>query len=135
MTLTHSISVSQLSWFRLVHRFCIWTFALTACWLVVGFPVVALLVIGTSLVAISLQAVLPFSAVMGVIGGVFAVNVVLLLIGATLLTAWGVYPEQLAGFRWLRPSRQQPIQAMFAACPLTCDRLGPATNLALVSSR
>ncbi|PZD75431.1 hypothetical protein C1752_00526 [Acaryochloris thomasi RCC1774] len=121
MTLAQLLPPPRLLFVDLIQRFCIWTFSLTVCWLVVGFPVVALLVIGTSLVAISLQAVLPFSTIMVVGGGVLAANVTFLIVGAALLTAWGVHPRQLSGVGWPKSLAQEPV--VFASCPLTCDRV------------
>lgn len=124
MTLSQAVPMVRPSMARTIRRFFIWTFSLTVCWLVVGFPVVALVVIGASLVAVSLQAVLPFSAIAVVAGSVLAVNVMLILTGAALLTVWGLHPHQLSGFGWLTST--QTTKATFASCPLTCDRLSPS---------
>ncbi|KAI9135616.1 hypothetical protein ON05_014790 [Acaryochloris sp. CCMEE 5410] len=104
-----------------VKCFFIWIFTLTVCSLVVGFPVVALVFISGTLLALSLQIVLPMSAIALVAGCILAVNMILLMITALSLTAWGIHPHQAPGLLWLNPNTKPQTPVLFAACPLTCD--------------
>ncbi|MGB8702472.1 MAG: hypothetical protein WCD18_23895 [Thermosynechococcaceae cyanobacterium] len=97
MTLAQAQSLPKNQLLTLIRSFLIWTFALTVCWLVVGFPLVFLILTIGSLFAISLQAVLPMSAVLVVGGGILVANVLAILVGAALLTLKGIHPHEV---RW-----------------------------------
>ncbi|WP_315874899.1 hypothetical protein [Acaryochloris marina] len=101
--------------------FLIWVFTLTVCWLVVGFPVVALIFISGALLALGLQIVLPMSSIALVAGFILTANVIILLGAAGSLTVWGIHPHQSPGLLWLNPKTNKQTPAIFAACPLTCD--------------
>ncbi len=105
-----------------VKSFLVWTFTLTVCWLVVGFPVVVLMVTFGSLVAIALQAVLPMSAVVLVAGGILSANVLAIIAGAAMLTLKGIHPHQVRWLSWLNGRANPQHSPVYAACPLTCDR-------------
>ncbi|WP_404789364.1 hypothetical protein [Altericista sp. CCNU0014] len=107
---------------KMVRSFLIWTFTLTVCWLVVGFPLVFLILTVGSLFAISLQAILPTSAVLVVAGAILSVNVLVILFGAALLTLKGIHPHEVQWLRWLNGQANPSHGAVFASCPLTCDR-------------
>ena len=106
----------------MLKSFFTWTFTLTVCGLVVGFPVVVLMVTGGALAAIALQAVLPMSAVLLVAGSLLLVNVAAILIGATLLTWKGIHPHDVRWLRWVNGEANPSHSSKYAACPLTCDR-------------
>lgn len=121
MTISSSLPFPTWSLGETIQCFSIWTFALTVCWLVVGFPVVALIFISGSLLALGLQVVLPMSAIAVVAGCILAANVIVLILTAALLTAWGIHPRHAPGLQWLNSKKNIPTPVAFAACPLTCD--------------
>lgn len=122
MMLAQAPHIKRLPLVLLVKSFLVWTFTLTVCWLVVGFPVVVLMVTFGSLVAIALQAVLPMSAVVLVAGGILSANVLAILAGAAVLTMKGIHPHQVRWLRWLNGQANPEHSPVYAACPLTCDR-------------
>ena len=105
-----------------VKSFLVWTFVLTVCWLVVGFPLVFLILTIGSLFAISLQAIMPMSAVFIVAGGILCANVLAILFGAGMLTSKGIHPHQVSWLRWHSGQSAPHQKSVYAACPLTCDR-------------
>lgn len=104
-----------------VKSFLIWSFTLTVCLLVVGFPLVVLMVTVGCLAALVLQSVLPMSAVLLVAGSLVGGNVLLILLSAAILTIKGAHPQQVRWLHWLH-GEPSPLKApIFAACPLTCE--------------
>lgn len=124
MTISPSLPFPNWSLGETIKCFSIWIFTLTVCWLVVGFPVVALIFIGGSLLALGLQIVLPMSAIAVVAGCILAANVIILVGTAASLTAWGIHPHHAPGLIWLKPEIKKTTPVVFAACPLTCDSQG-----------
>jgi hypothetical protein len=104
-----------------IRGFLIWTFTLTVCLLVVGFPVIFLMVTIGALLAIALQSVLPVSAVLLVAGGLLGANVLGIMIGAGILTFKGVHPSDVHWLNWLHGGTDVLHKPIYAACPLTCD--------------
>lgn len=121
MTLTQVQEMPKNQAVTVIRSFLIWTFTLTVCWLVVGFPLVFLILMIGSLFAISLEAVLSTSAVLVVAGGILSINVLLVMLGAGLLTAKGIHPHQVHWLRWLNGQANPDHGVVFASCPLTCD--------------
>ena len=113
--------VRKNSYAGLVKSFLIWSFTLTVCLLVVGFPVGALVVTIGLLATIVLQTVLPASAVLLVTGSIFTLNLAVVLVGAALLAIKGVHPEQVSWLSWLHGQRQLIQAPIYASCPLTCQ--------------
>ena len=109
------------SYFGLIKSFLIWSFTLTVCLLVVGFPVGALLVTVGLLATIILQTVLPASAVLLVTGGIFSLNLAIVSIGAAVLTLKGVNPEEVSWLNWLHGQKNLLSSPVYASCPLTCQ--------------
>lgn len=105
----------------MVKTFLIWTFTLAVCLLVVGFPLIVLMVTVGCLLAIALQSVLPVSAVLLVAGSLISINVLAVILGATLLTFKGVHPEEVRWLNWLHGEPDALHTSVYAACPLTCD--------------
>jgi energy-coupling factor transporter transmembrane protein EcfT len=105
----------------MLKSFFIWTFALTVCLLIVGFPLVILMVTIGSLLAVVLQSVMPFSAVLVVAGSILSINILSILIGAAVLTLKGVHPQDVDWLRWLHGEENPRNTSVYAACPLTCD--------------
>lgn len=104
-----------------VKSFLIWTFTLTVCLLVVGFPIVVLMVTIAAIMAVALQSILPVSAVLLVAGSLIGVNVLLILLGATILTIKGIHPKEVHWLHWLHGDPDPLHTSVYAACPLTCD--------------
>ncbi|HEY9900928.1 MAG TPA: hypothetical protein V6D43_00605 [Candidatus Sericytochromatia bacterium] len=105
----------------MVKTFLIWTFTLAVCLLVVGFPLIVLMVTVGCLLAIALQSVLPVSAVLLVAGSLISINVLAVILGATVLTFKGVHPEEVRWLNWLHGEPDALHTSVYAACPLTCD--------------
>ncbi|QUY42627.1 hypothetical protein HRE53_12545 [Acaryochloris sp. 'Moss Beach'] len=122
MTLAEASHLKQPSFVFIAKSFLIWTFTLTVCWLVVGFPLVVLMATGGALAAVALQAVLPMSAVALVAGGILAANALAIIVGAAMLTFKGIHPHEVRWLRWLNGKANPISSTIYAACPLTCDR-------------
>jgi uncharacterized membrane protein YhaH (DUF805 family) len=120
MMLTQKHNLTQTYSFAFVNSFLIWSFTLTVCLLVVGFPVVVLMATIGALAAIVLQSVLPVSAVLVVAGAILVANVLAILVGAVMLTAKGIHPREVSWLNWLHGEDRKPEAAIYAACPLTC---------------
>jgi hypothetical protein len=121
MTLAKTESLGRLNFFLMIKSFLIWTFTLTVCLLVVGFPLIVLMVTIGSLAAIALQSVLPISAVALVAGGIVGANILAVVLGASVLSFKGIHPHEVSWLRWLNGQADPRHSAVYAACPLTCD--------------
>lgn len=104
-----------------VKSFLVWTFALSVCLLVVGFPLVVLMATVSVLLAITLHPILPVSTVLLVAGGAILVNSVAVLATALVLTLKGIAPEDVSWLSWLHGDEQPQTTKVYAACPLTCS--------------
>lgn len=104
----------------MLKSFLLWSFVLTVCLLVVGFPLVVLMMTVGALSAIILQSVLPISSVLLVAGMIIGINILAILISAALLTAQGVHPHEVSWLHWLQGEIKTSHQAVYASCPLTC---------------
>ena len=113
--------VQKNSYLGLIKSFLIWSFTLTVCLLVVGFPVGALVATIGILATIILQSVFPASAVLLVTGSIFTLNLAVVIIGATFLALKGVDPEQVSWLSWLHGQKQLLKTPVYASCPLTCQ--------------
>ena len=113
--------VQKSSYLGFIKSFVIWSFTLTVCLLVVGFPVGALVVTIGILATVVLQTVLPASAVLLVTGSIFTVNLAVVLVGAAFLALKGVHPEQVSWLSWLHGQKQLIKAPIYASCPLTCQ--------------
>jgi len=120
MTFAKAQSFKNLNFLLLTRSFLIWTFMLCVCFLVVGFPVIALMVTAGALLAIALQSVLPVSAVLLVIGSIVAANLLVIMFSAAVLTSKGVYPHEVTWLSWLANPAKSLHTSIYAACPLTC---------------
>lgn len=104
----------------LTKSFLLWSFTLAVCLLVVGFPIGVLLVTVGIFATVILQAILPASAVVLVVGSLVALNFLIVFVGAAILTLRGIHPQEVSWLHWLHgqdSSRNNPI---YASCPLTC---------------
>ena len=113
--------VRKNSYLDSIKSFLIWTFTLTVCLLVVGFPAGALVVTIGLLATIILQTVIPASAVLVVTGSIFALNIAVVLLGAAILSLKGIYPEQVSWLSWLHGQSNLVNAPIYASCPLTCQ--------------
>lgn len=121
MELTTRESLTKSYSLVMVRNFLIWAFTLIVCLLVVGFPLIVLMVTIGGLLTITLQAVLPVSAVLLVAGSMIGINLLAVLLGAALLTFKGVDPREVSWLHWLHGEPDALHTSVYAACPLTCD--------------
>lgn len=121
MQLTTREGLAKTYFLVTVKSFLIWTFTLAVCLLVVGFPLIVLMVTVGALLAVSLHAILPISAVLLVAGSLVAANVMAVLVGAAILTFKGIRPEDVRWLSWLHGDSDPLYTSVYAACPLTCD--------------
>jgi hypothetical protein len=121
MVLTKSLSSTKSYSFNTIKSFLIWTFTLSVCLLVVGFPIVMLMVVVGSVLSIALQSIMPVSAVLLVAGGLIGLNVLTIIAGAAMLSFKGVNPQEVSWLNWLRGDENPSHSSIYAACPLTCD--------------
>ena len=122
MQLTQKQSLGQ-NQIAIIKSFGIWCFTLTVCFLVVGFPLVAVITAITSVFAIALQSLLPVSAVLLVASSVIGINIGAIFLIAAGLTLKGIHPQQVSWLRWLHGKGSLKQTAQFAACPITCGLL------------
>ncbi len=121
MQLSQNQTLTQNQFFAVIKSFSIWCFTLTVCFLVVGFPLVAVITAITSVLAIALQSILPVSAVLLVASSVIGMNVLAIFLIAAGLTLKGINPQQVSWLRWLHGKGSLKQTAQFAACPITCN--------------
>ena len=105
----------------LIKSFLVWSFTLTVCLLVVGFPVGALVVTIGLLATIVLQTVLPASAVLLVTSSIFSLNIAIVVVGAAALSLKGIHPEEVSWLKWLHGQQDLVNTPVYASCPLTCQ--------------
>lgn len=104
-----------------IKSFLLWSFTLTVCFLVVGFPVGVLVVTFGILSTLILQFVFPASAVLLVTTSLLAINVLTVLVGAAILTLKGIHPQEVSWLQWLHGKAESVNTSVYASCPLTCD--------------
>ena len=121
MTLASSSSLGKTYSLLMLKSFLIWSFTLTVCLLVVGFPLVVLMATVASLLSIVLQSVMPISAVLLVAGSLIAFNVLAVILGAGALTLKGIHPHEVRWLSWLHGEADDIHTSVYAACPLTCN--------------
>jgi hypothetical protein len=99
--------------------FLIWSFTLLVCYLIVGFPVFFLTLLVGSLLATTLQPILPTSAVLVVAGSLTLIHLLVFCGGAAVLTYLGIHPQEVSWLNWSNsPDLKYPIA--YPSCPLTC---------------
>ena len=121
MQLTHNRTLPKRRYISTAKSFLIWCFALTVTLLVVGFPLVVLMATVGALLSITLHPILPVSAVLLVAGGTIALNILAVMLGAGILTAKGINPQEVRWLSWLHGDAEPVSSTTYAACPLTCD--------------
>ncbi len=121
MQLVQKNSWQKNSSLAVIKSFLLWSFTLTVCLLVVGFPVGVLVVTFGILSTLILQFVFPASAVLLVTGSLLATNVLIVLVGAAILTIKGIHPQEVSWLRWLHGKAEPTNNPVYASCPLTCE--------------
>lgn len=121
MALADSRSLKNAYSLLMVKSFLIWTFTLTVCLLVIGFPLIVLMATIGALLAVTLQSVMPMSAVLLVAGGIIGANLLAIVVGAAALTFKGVHPQEVGWLRWLHGEENPGNTSIYASCPLTCN--------------
>jgi hypothetical protein len=121
MALAESRSLKSAYSLLTIKSFLIWTFTLTVCLLVIGFPLIVLMATVGALLAVTLQYVMPISAVLLVAGGIIGANLLVVMLGAAALTLQGVHPQEVGWLRWLHGEEDPKHTSIYASCPLTCD--------------
>lgn len=121
MQLTQEQNWHQAHSLTIVKSFLLWTFTLTVCLLVVGFPIVVLMFAVGSFLAIVLQSVFPVSAVLLVVSSLVGINLLAVAAGAGILTFKGIHPQDVSWLRWLHGEAKHSHIPVYASCPLTCS--------------
>jgi hypothetical protein len=121
MQLTNNTVVNKSRAIAITKSFLIWCFALTVTLLVVGFPLVVLMATIGALLSITLHPILPVSAVLLVAGGTIVLNILAVVVGAIVLTAKGIHPQDVRWLSWLHGDANPVSTTTYATCPLTCD--------------
>ncbi|MBW4419558.1 MAG: hypothetical protein KME13_10050 [Myxacorys californica WJT36-NPBG1] len=121
MTLARSQNLGNLYFLSSVKSFLLWTFTLTVCMIVIGFPLLVLVVSVGALLAGALHAILPLSGVLFAIISVIGIHALAIMFMAGLLTAKGIHPQEVEWLRWLNGQANPLHTSVYASCPLTCD--------------
>jgi hypothetical protein len=104
-----------------VRSFLSWMFTLMVCMLVIGFPLLILAVAVTTLGSVALHPLLPTSSALVLGGGMFGAYLLGASAIAALLTSKGIHPWDVSWLDSWSHSTPTQAQAMYAACPLTCE--------------
>ncbi len=121
MTLAQGQSRQSLGMFATVKSILVWTFALTVCMIVIGFPMLIMVVALASLVAVMLHAIMPVGAVLVTAVGFIGIHALGILLASTYLTLRGIHPQDVDWLRWLHGQENPGNTSVYAACPLTCE--------------
>lgn len=121
MTLAHSQSLGTSDLLFSLKSFLIWVFTLTVCMIVIGFPVLVLVVSVSALLAFTLHAIMPFSAVLFIALSMIGLHALGIMLAAAFLTSKGIHPQEVEWLRWLNGQENPLHTAVYASCPLTCE--------------
>ena len=121
MELSQRSNYGKLYSLMVIKSFFVWSFTLTVCLLVVGFPLVVLMATIGALAVVILQAVLPVGAVLLVVSSLIGGTLVAILIGSAILTFKGIHPHEVRWLRWLHGEDKPVHSTVYASCPLTCN--------------
>lgn len=120
-----AVSQSQMSnrsdYSLMLKNFLLWAGILTVCLLIIGFPVGILIVTIASLLAMVVHFIMPGFGLVIVAGSVIGVQLLGVLVGAAILTAKGLQPKDVSWLPWARGEANPKHEAVYAACPLTCE--------------
>jgi hypothetical protein len=121
MTLANSQSLGKAYSLFFAKSFLVWVFTFIVCSLVIGFPILILVVGIGSLLAVTLQSLLPMSSVLLVAGGVLALHILGVMLASAVLTARGVHPQDVSWLTWLSGKADGvETTSVYASCPFTC---------------
>jgi hypothetical protein len=123
MQLVQKQSWGKSYYIAIVKSFLIWSFILTVCLLVVGFPLVVVMATVGALLTVVLQYVLPISAVLVVSSSLIGSNLLAIVIVSALLAAKGIHPHEVKWLSWLHGQAAPNHNSIYASCPLTCNVL------------
>ena len=121
MTLANSSNPKQFQLVSTLTSISVWSFVLTVCMIVIGFPVLMLVVGLGSLVAVTLHAIMPTHAILITTVGFLGVHIVGIVAASAFLTFKGIHPQEVEWLRWLSGHENPDTSSTFASCPLTCD--------------
>lgn len=121
MALARSQGLGNLYLLFALKSFLIWTFTLTVCMIVLGFPVLVVVVSIGALLAVTLHAIIPASGVLLATIGVLGIYALGIMFAAGFLTAKGIHPQEVEWLRWLHGEENPLHTSIYASCPLTCD--------------
>jgi hypothetical protein len=119
-----STTANQFQVVTTIKSILVWSFVLAVCMTVIGFPLLMLVVAVGSLMAVTLHAILPTSAMLMTAVGFVGVHVLGILAASTFLTLKGIHPQEVEWLRWLNGQENPTTDSTFASCPLTCDIKG-----------
>ncbi len=119
-----STTANQFQLVTTLKSILVWSFVLTVCMTVIGFPLLMLVVAVGSLTAVTLHALLPTSALLMTAIGFIGVHVLGILAASTFLTLKGIHPQEVEWLRWLNGQESPTTSSTYASCPLTCDIKG-----------
>lgn len=121
MTLANSQNLGKTYALFFAKSFLVWVFTFIVCSLVIGFPILILVVGIGSLLAVSLQSLLPMSSVLLVAGGILTFHVFAVMLASAVLTAKGVHPQEVSWLTWLSGKADEvETPSVYASCPFTC---------------
>ena len=121
MTLANSPNYNQFHVVSTLKSISMWSFVLTVCMIVIGFPILMLVVALGSLVAVTLHAIMPTHAILITTVGFLGVHIAGILAASAYLTFKGIHPQEVEWLRWLSGHENPDTSSTFASCPLTCD--------------
>jgi hypothetical protein len=121
MQVTNQASWGNSYFIAMVKSFLLWSFTLTVCFLVVGFPIVVVLITIGALAALVLQSILPTTAVLLVSGSLLGGTLFAIVLSSIALTIKGIHPQDVSWLHWLHGEDKPINESVYAACPLTCD--------------
>ncbi len=121
MQVTNQSSWGNSYFIAVIKSFLLWSFTLTVCFLVVGFPVVVVLITIGALATLVLESVLPASALLLVSGSMLGATLLTIVVSAVALTIKGIHPQEVRWLHWLHGEDKPVHESVYAACPLTCN--------------
>lgn len=124
MTLAPSQNAGRLYLVSMLKSILVWSFVLAVCMIVIGFPVFVLVVAVASLLAVTLHAIMPTSAVLFITASFIGLHVFGIFAVSTFLTLKGIHPQDVEWLRWLHGQENPKNLTVYASCPLTCDVKG-----------
>jgi len=102
--------------------FSLWSFTLSVCLLVAGFPLVAIVGTVGLFLAMTLHSVVPASAVLLVAGSLIGGSVVAIAASSAVLTLKGIHPQRVSWLHWLNGKAAVLPRSQYGTCHLACDR-------------